>query len=57
MLGELSGLSPTQMRRALRELPGLRTDGGQMAFSPLHLAQGAFLLREGEASERLLDDR
>jgi CRP-like cAMP-binding protein len=57
MLGELSGLSPTQMRRALRELPGLRTDGGQMVFNPRDLAQDALLLREGEASERLLDDR
>lgn len=58
MLGELSGLSPTQMRRALRELPGLRTeDSGQMLFSPRDLAQDALLLREGEGSERLLDDR
>ena len=57
ILGELSRLSPAQMRRALRELPGLRTDGGQMVFSPRDLAQDALRLREGEASECLLDDR
>jgi len=57
VLGELSGLSPVQMRRALRELPGLRTAGGQMVFTPRDLAQDALLVRDGEASERLLDDR
>jgi len=57
VLGELSGLSSVQMRRALRELPGLRTAGGQMVFTPRDLSQDALLVRDGEASECLLDDR
>ncbi len=57
ILGELSGLSPAQMRRTLRDLPGLRTDGEQMTFSPLDLAQDALPLQKGEGSECLLNDR
>jgi CRP-like cAMP-binding protein len=37
VLGELSGLSPAQMKRALHEVHGLRTDAGQTMFSPHEL--------------------